>query len=940
MRPSPERLRPLLIPLVVVIGLCAWVAWRGPVREVTVVRQERLDTAGPPLADGRALSQTFVSPRSGLQAVELLLVAYDAERSLPKGSEMVLTLERIDEAGGEATRTALALEGRRHNDVLRFAFAPLGDSGGATYRLTFSATGDASVSVWHTAGDAYAHGEMYLDGAPVPGDLYFRTQHAYTWWDAVEEGAALALDGVRYLPGLLLVALPGWVLALLMPLPGWLDGWARATLVVALALAFWAVLLLWTGTAGVRLTGGAAWVLAGVVAAGGCVAVAKGRRVFAARGGPRRDRVVDVTLGLVMLLVAATRMLQVRDLVVPNWVDSVHHTVLTELLVREGGVPWSYEPFFPVEALHYHFGFHAAAAGLCWYGGVEAHEAVLVLGQVLNALAPLAAYTLTVWLLRRRWAGVAAAVVAGAASYLPAYYASWGRYTQLAGLVMLPAVCLVATEAVRAWRSGGVHGSGGEEPARRRRSQEEGGVGGSAGLQPRARVTKGRKRPWGGFGGRHEENAGGTPAVPGRGAGGECWRGSFERLRASSFEGVPSQSLRAGRAGAGGPGKRGRAGGAGGPRATGAGGRWVLWAGVLAGGLFTTHYRVLILFAVLWPAYVVYVLTRRDRWRIRELLRAMARGLPLVAGVALLVTAPWVVRFVVHVVPRVGSIYGGLGLAEEGGGAPSWGLLEAYWMRPVAGVALVGLGWGVVRRRAEVVLVGVWVGLWFLAANLRLVGLRDWWVLDNDSVLISLWLPMSVVCGWLADEAVTVVTAGVGRVDLGRAWGVVRPGVFCAGLLGLALAGSWAHLDIVNPVTVLVTEDDVAAMDWVRENVPEDALFAINARRWQGTLYMGTDGGWWLPLLAGRRTTLPAVLYHVGEPEYVRGVNELAGVVEGVGDPDDPAFVARLVEAGVTHVYVGARGGPLMPRDLDGSVHYRAVHERGPVRVYEVKNEG
>ena len=50
---------------------------------------------------------------------------------------------------------------------------------------------------------------------------------------------------------------------------------------------------------------------------------------------------------------------------------------------------------------------------------------------------------------------------------------------------------------------------------------------------------------------------------------------------------------------------------------------------------------------------------------------------------------------------------------------------------------------------------------------------------------------------------------------------------------------------------------------------------------------------------------------------------------------DAPDLLDRLARAGVTHVYVGEKGGRLMPKDLDPSPHYQAIYSRGPVRVYE-----
>ena len=50
---------------------------------------------------------------------------------------------------------------------------------------------------------------------------------------------------------------------------------------------------------------------------------------------------------------------------------------------------------------------------------------------------------------------------------------------------------------------------------------------------------------------------------------------------------------------------------------------------------------------------------------------------------------------------------------------------------------------------------------------------------------------------------------------------------------------------------------------------------------------------------------------------------------------DVPRLIGRLESAGVTHVFVGEKGGRLMPKDLDPSPHYRSIYSRGPVRIYE-----
>jgi hypothetical protein len=114
----------------------------------------------------------------------------------------------------------------------------------------------------------------------------------------------------------------------------------------------------------------------------------------------------------------------------------------------------------------------------------------------------------------------------------------------------------------------------------------------------------------------------------------------------------------------------------------------------------------------------------------------------------------------------------------------------------------------------------------------------------------------------------------------------------------------------------------------------------INSGRWQGELRAGTDGGWWLPILARRQVTLPSVLYAQGSHDYFLAVNDLARTVEEAPSVDEPELLHALAEAGVTHVFVGARGGKLMPQDLDASPHYRSLYVLGPVRVYAFEPPG
>jgi hypothetical protein len=92
-----------------------------------------------------------------------------------------------------------------------------------------------------------------------------------------------------------------------------------------------------------------------------------------------------------------------------------------------------------------------------------------------------------------------------------------------------------------------------------------------------------------------------------------------------------------------------------------------------------------------------------------------------------------------------------------------------------------------------------------------------------------------------------------------------------------------------------------------------DALFAANGFTVSGhTSVVGSDAGWWLPLLGERAVLMPPQYALNTEIEAHPGYRQLVvGLIDALGadPPPAPAGLDALCGAGVTHVYVGARRG-------------------------------
>ena len=445
-------------------------------------------------------------------------------------------------------------------------------------------------------------------------------------------------------------------------------------------------------------------------------------------GGPWRELArlahPGLLLAYVLVLSLGSRLWSVRDLVIPNWWDSVHHTVIVQLFLDHGGLFTAWEPYAPLTSFTYHFGFHAAVASLSWLTGMAAPGAVLDFGQVLNGLTVLGAYLLAQRLTGRPWAGLLAALVTGLVSLMPAYYVNWGRYTQLAGQIILPALIVVTLEAVE--------------------------------------------------------------------------RGGRRRLAVMA---------------------------------------------VMAAGLALTHYRV----AIFYGAFVAALLVVRA-WQARGRPRALAVELSrtaVAALAALALTAPWGWNLWLNLAPLHLSRLTAVPTPEGVAWMETYNsirdldyILPPYLLWP----AVAGLAIGLWRRQRVAFLIALWTLGLFVSANPHWLGLPGTGEVSNHAVLIGLYIPVSTCIGLLGAAILDSLPrlAAQGRV-------IMATIVILAGLWGAREVGG-----MVNPYFALVKQEDLPALEWIRDNTPIASRFLVNSEpAYGGSTEVGTDAGWWAAAAGG-----------------------------------------------------------------------------------------
>jgi hypothetical protein len=77
-----------------------------------------------------------------------------------------------------------------------------------------------------------------------------------------------------------------------------------------------------------------------------------------------------------------------------------------------------------------------------------------------------------------------------------------------------------------------------------------------------------------------------------------------------------------------------------------------------------------------------------------------------------------------------------------------------------------------------------------------------------------------------------------------------------------------------------------------------------------------------------------------GNAQDFRRIGQVAQQVSAIQDSDAPETLALLDGLGVTHVYIGARGGSLVPEMFVSSPHYRLLYSNGAAWVFAVLSDG
>ena len=361
----------------------------------------------------------------------------------------------------------------------------------------------------------------------------------------------------------------------------------------------------------------------------------------------------------------------------------------------------------------------------------------------------------------------------------------------------------------------------------------------------------------------------------------------------------------------------------------------VLWntagAGVLTGAVFLLHFRVaafyipLLIFGVAWELWKA-----REEHRIGHTLL----GAVVIGTVALIVVTP-VLWEALHIYvtsrlnpPAVAAseISQAARLYYEFPWRTVPYLVARPWLMILASLSAV---FGLLRRNKLVIACLMWTSLLYLLGKAYTLGLSLVSVTNMGAVLIMLYLPIGLTVGSVVEESLALL--GPYRRE-----GGVR--LITALVLIAGFVASHIRVTEIEPYRYFVTPEDIAAMDWIRENTPADALFAVNTYFWLPRAPHGTDAGYWIPYFTGRQTTAGVMLLSLGTLDYRNSIVRMSRAVEQL--EVDNSSLAELQALGVDYLYIGRKGdfsGPgLDAARLNQAEDVTLLYQKDGVSIFQI----
>ncbi|NTV35780.1 MAG: DUF1616 domain-containing protein [Anaerolineaceae bacterium] len=344
--------------------------------------------------------------------------------------------------------------------------------------------------------------------------------------------------------------------------------------------------------------------------------------------------------------------------------------------------------------------------------------------------------------------------------------------------------------------------------------------------------------------------------------------------------------------------------------------RWLpIYLQLLTAGLCLIHFRSIYIFGLF-----VVISMIASFWQTRRILNSLRAIWPVLFGLVL--ALPWLVRgqgFTAWY-----SVMQGVPLAGQNDQrlfADLLAMTGPFRNQLFLALGLAGAGLMVWKGPLR------WLGVWTLVTYILSLPLGlGFKLLKPEYMVAILFLPAALMTTCLFSWGWKLVTTRVPRTAaLGLSIGLCLL-LAAWGLISTARLDRWT--------IVLAGQEDIKALAWIDEHLPENARFYINTVQSQSGAYQGVDGGYWL-WYTGRHALIPPMIYGYGSPEAVARVNALAEPASQITTCDQQ-FWDIVEQEKLQYLYIKQGVGSLQPAGLVNCPSILPIYQVDGASLYEI----
>lgn len=188
------------------------------------------------------------------------------------------------------------------------------------------------------------------------------------------------------------------------------------------------------------------------------------------------------------------------------------------------------------------------------------------------------------------------------------------------------------------------------------------------------------------------------------------------------------------------------------------------------------------------------------------------------------------------------------------------------------------------------------------------IGFSLW---DVKTTVLSLSIPLAGLAG-----------LGVRALDnlLNSFWRHFAHWALVISLVGGIVGASLAFPGLIYSGHIYLRPSDLLVMNWIENNLPTDALFVVNALQfdWSPGWMIGSDAGYWIPLLSNRGSVMLPMVYFMEwvNPVAIQRLEQIYQVTDSREGGIADSRCSTLKKYNITHIFTSFTPDIHMPTSM------------------------